>query len=83
MPRASEYIYAVQWSDEDDAFVCRVLDFPLIATHGSTEEAAIHEALMVVAECLSEMKEAGERPPPPRTYWLRHRLRSTRAPEQL
>ena len=38
-----QYLYSVGWSDEDDAFIARVAEFPSIAGHGETQERALQE----------------------------------------
>ena len=63
--RAEEYVYSVLWSDEDKAFVGRVVEFPSLAAHGKTQEAALREIRKVVNFVLEDLADAGESAPEP------------------
>jgi predicted HicB family RNase H-like nuclease len=63
--RATEYLYSVVWSDEDNAFIGRVVEFPSLAAHGDTLEKALHEINQVVEFVLDDLAENGERIPEP------------------
>lgn len=51
-----EYLYSVAWSEEDEAFVARVAEFPSLAAHGDTQEEALGEIKKVVKFVLSDLK---------------------------
>lgn len=60
-----DYIYSVVWSEEDDAFIGRVLEFPSLAAHGSTQAKALSEIRSVVQHAFEDLKESGEDIPEP------------------
>jgi predicted HicB family RNase H-like nuclease len=62
---AKEYSYNVAWSDEDEAFLGRVVEFPSLAAHGDTLEDALHEINQVVELVLEDLAENGEPIPEP------------------
>lgn len=65
-PVAEErYHYSVAWSDEDDAYVARVAEWPLLAAHGETMHDALDEILCVVGDAIDDMNENGEDLPEP------------------
>ena len=41
--KPDEYSFSVVWSEEDKAFIGRVLEFPSLAAHGSSPEKRIRE----------------------------------------
>lgn len=65
LPKAEQYLYTVGWSEEDNAFVARVAEFPSLAVHGETQEEALREIRDVVNFVLNDLKEAGEPIPEP------------------
>lgn len=60
-----QYLYSVGWSEEDDAFVARVAEFPSLAAHGDTQEGALREIKEVVKFVLSDLAEDNEPIPEP------------------
>ncbi len=73
-----DYTYSVVWSQEDDAFIGRVVEFPSLAAHGDTPENALREIRAVVKYALEDLTECGERFPEPlskRSYSGRLNLR--------
>ncbi|CAN5261833.1 hypothetical protein BH20ACI2_BH20ACI2_25100 [soil metagenome] len=60
---AEEYSYTVMWSQDDDAFIGRVSEFPSLAAHGKTQEKALREIRSVVEYVLEDL--AAEREPIP------------------
>ena len=62
---AEKYTYRVAWSQEDDAFVARVAEWPSLAADGETMEAALAELRGVVAACIVDMEASGEAIPEP------------------
>jgi predicted HicB family RNase H-like nuclease len=63
--KADEYIYSVVWSDDDEVFVGRVVEFPSLAAHGDTMEDALKEIREVVGYVLKDLIESGETVPVP------------------
>ncbi len=64
-PKVEQYLYSVGWSDEDDAFVARVAEFPSLAAHGETQEEALREIKNVVEFALKDLTELKEPIPEP------------------
>ena len=60
-----QYLYSVGWSEEDEAFIARVAEFPSLAAHGDTQEEALSEIKDVVKFVLSDLKENKEPVPEP------------------
>ena len=60
-----DYIYSVVWSEEDEAFIGRVLEFPSLAAHGNTQAKALSEIRSVVQHAFEDLKESGEDVPEP------------------
>jgi predicted HicB family RNase H-like nuclease len=63
--RAEEYSYTVAWSEEDEAFIGKVAEFPSLAAHGRTQENALREVRTVVEAVLEDLVESGEAIPEP------------------
>ena len=63
--RREDYSYSVMWSEADAAFIGRVMEFPSLAAHGSTQEKALREIRIVVGYVLADMAENGETVPVP------------------
>jgi predicted RNase H-like HicB family nuclease len=64
-PRTDQYLYSVGWSEKDEAFVSRVAEFPSLAAHGETLEAALREIKEVVSFVISDLSENSEPIPEP------------------
>ena len=60
-----QYLYSVGWSEEDEAFIARVAEFPSLAAHGDTQEDALREIKDVVKFVLSDLNENKEPIPEP------------------
>ena len=60
-----QYLYAIGWSEQDEAFVARVAEFPSLAAHGETQEEAMREIKDVVEFVLNDLKESNEWIPEP------------------
>lgn len=60
-----KYSYTVVWSEQDDAYIGRVTEFPLLAAHGNTLEGALREIKAVVGYVIEDLKESGEPIPEP------------------
>jgi predicted HicB family RNase H-like nuclease len=63
--RSEDYLYGVEWSDDDQAFIGRVLEFPSLAAHAKTQEAALREIRSVVGYALEDLAENREVAPEP------------------
>ncbi|HJP95724.1 MAG TPA: toxin-antitoxin system HicB family antitoxin [Pyrinomonadaceae bacterium] len=62
---AQDYLYSVVWSEEDKAFIGRVLEFPSLAAHGDTQEDALREIRSAVEYALEDLGDCGEIVPEP------------------
>ena len=62
---AEDYSYSVMWSDEDDAFVGRVLEFPSHTARGGSLEEALQGIHSLVEYVLGELASQGEPIPVP------------------
>ena len=60
-----KYTYRIEWSEEDQAHVAKCLEFPSLAAHGSTVEAALKEIEHVVTETINWLIEENEPVPEP------------------
>lgn len=65
LPNTEQYLYSVGWSEEDDAFIARVAEFPSLAAHGNTQEEALREVKDVVDFVLKDLIESKEPIPEP------------------
>ncbi len=65
LPKAEQYLYSVGWSEEDEAFVASVAEFPSLAAHGDTLEVALREIKSVVGLVLSDLQKNKEHIPQP------------------
>ncbi|MCA1623153.1 MAG: type II toxin-antitoxin system HicB family antitoxin [Acidobacteria bacterium] len=63
--KVEQYLYSVDWSDVDEAFVARVAEFPSLAAHGETQEEALREIKNVVEFALKDLTESKEPIPEP------------------
>ena len=63
--KTRDYVYSVVWSEEDEAFIGRVLEFPSLAAHGSTQAKALNEIRSVVEHTFEDLLESGEEVPEP------------------
>ena len=62
---AERYLYTVGWSAEDEAYVARVAEFPSLAAHGDSQEAALHSLHKVVRVVLADLAASKEPIPEP------------------
>lgn len=60
-----EYSYSIAFSPQDDAFIGRVAEWPSLAAHGVSGEAALREIRSVVEACIEDMEESGDAIPEP------------------
>jgi len=89
-----KYTYRIEWSEEDEAYIARCLEFPSLATHGESQDQALDELKTVVKESIEWLEE--DREPIPEPFSLRkykgnltlrvppqtHRLLAIRAAEE-
>jgi predicted HicB family RNase H-like nuclease len=62
---AKHYLYTVGWSDDDDAYVARVAEFPSLAAHGDSQESALGSLQQVVQAVLKDLARSKEPIPQP------------------
>ena len=60
-----KYSYRVNWSEEDQVFICGPSELPSLLCHGKTPEAALKESKALVVDVLEEMAREGEVIPEP------------------
>ncbi len=60
-----KYTYRVEWSEEDQAFVGRVLEFPSLGAHGKDSISAHRELVKVVGSVVEDLTAQGEPVPEP------------------
>jgi predicted HicB family RNase H-like nuclease len=65
MVNPDRYTYREEWSEEDEAYIARCLEFPSLAAHGQSPELALKELRSVVASVVKELSRSGERLPVP------------------
>ena len=63
--KPEDYAYTVMWSEEDQAYIGHVAEFPSLAAHGASQVAALQEITDVVQFVLEDLSESGQEPPPP------------------
>jgi len=62
---ADKYTYRIEWSEEDQVFIARCLEFSGLAAHGDSTEAALNEIKIVVNESIKWLKEDNKPIPEP------------------
>lgn len=75
------YSYTVLWSDEDNVFVSRVIEFPSLAAHGDTQDKALREIRDVVSDVIDDLADENQPIPEPigkRRYSGRLNVRMSR-----
>jgi len=60
-----KYTYRIEWSEEDQVFIARCLEFPGLAAHGDSPENALREIKVVVKESINWLNEGNEPVPEP------------------
>ena len=61
-----QYSITLQWSDEDEAYIALVPEFPYASAFGDTPEQAVMEMKIAVGMFLEALAEEGRTPPEPR-----------------
>ena len=59
------YQFSTAWSQEDEVFVAKVLEFPSLSAQGETPQEALSELQGVVAFVIQDLKEEWEPVPEP------------------
>ena len=59
------YTYRVAWSAEDAEYVGLCAEFPSLSWLAPASDDALSGILRLVAECVADMRAAGETPPLP------------------
>ncbi len=52
-----KYTYRIEWSEEDQVYIARCLEFPGLAAHGDSAELALEEIKIVVEESVKWLEE--------------------------
>ncbi|WP_319560351.1 toxin-antitoxin system HicB family antitoxin [Marispirochaeta sp.] len=60
-----KYTIRVEWSEEDESYIARCLEFPSLGSHGPSRLAALSEMETLLSSTLDWMEEEGERIPEP------------------
>lgn len=60
-----KYTYRIEWSEEDQVFIARCLEFPGLAAHGDSSENALKEIKTVVTESVKWLEDDGKSVPEP------------------
>ncbi len=81
--KPEDYAYAVMWSEADQAYIGRVLEFPSLAAHGPSPVVALQEMTNVVRYVLEDLAESGEEIPPPLSKRPFSGILRLRMPEEL
>ena len=81
--QAIHYLYSVGWSEEDQAFIARVTEFPSLATHGDTMEETLEQIKEVVTFVLKDLEKSGEEIPKPLSVRKFSGKLNVRLPESL
>jgi len=63
--RNDRYTYRVTWSEDDQEYVGLCAEFPSLSWLAASPEAALRGIRKVVADVVTDMKEAGEPVPEP------------------
>lgn len=61
----NKYTYRIEWSDEDEGYIGRCLEFPLLSSQEKTPELALKEIQIAVQASVKWMEDEGEELPEP------------------
>jgi predicted RNase H-like HicB family nuclease len=61
-----KYSVNIIWSDEDEAFLATIPEFPGLSAFGDTHEEAIQEALLAAQGMIEVLREDNEKIPEPK-----------------
>ncbi len=62
-----KYSVNIVWSEEDDAFLATIPEFPGLSAFGETHQEAIQEALTAAEGMIEVMQQDNEKIPKPNT----------------
>lgn len=68
MTLKNQYTYLTEWSNEDNCFISRILEFPSLSAFGDNRMEAERELDIVVEDVISWMKEKNEPIPDPISF---------------
>jgi predicted RNase H-like HicB family nuclease len=54
-----DYQYTVKWSEQDQLYIGRVAEFPLLAARGDSEAKALEEIKAILAAVLEDLTKEG------------------------
>ncbi len=60
-----KYTYRIEWSEEDQVYIGRCLEFSGLAAHGDSAESALKEIKIVVNESVKWLQEDNKPVPEP------------------
>lgn len=60
-----KYTYRIEWSEEDQIFIARCMEFSGLAAHGTSSESTLKEIKKVINESIKWLKEEGKAVPEP------------------
>jgi predicted HicB family RNase H-like nuclease len=63
--KVEHYTYRIAWSEEDGVFVARCVEFPGLGAHGKTQDAALRQIKIVVAESIKWLRDERRDVPEP------------------
>jgi predicted HicB family RNase H-like nuclease len=81
--KPEHYHYSVIWSEEDEAFIGRALEWPFLAAHGDTQETALREIRDAVQSAMDDCLDEGDPIPEPLTMRTYSGTLNVRMPKQL
>lgn len=81
--KPEQYHYSVLWSEEDEAFIGRVLEWPFLAADGETQEDALREIREAVKCAIEDCVESGDPIPEPLSLRSYSGKTNLRMPKQL
>lgn len=61
----NRYTFRVEWSEEDQLFIGRCLEFPSLGAHGDSPIKALKEIMAATDLAIEEMRSNGEEVPEP------------------
>lgn len=61
----NKYTFRTYWSDDNEYYIARCLEFPSLTADGASPEVAVKELSELVDFCVKDMKKNGEEIPVP------------------
>jgi predicted RNase H-like HicB family nuclease len=62
---AEGYLYTVNWSEDDEAYLVRAAEFPSLTAHGDSRKSALRSMHRVVNAVLKDLAVSNEPTPQP------------------